>query len=223
MDKLATEVDAKQPELVEFHASEVFSGRSFPWKQYKARDKRIEIIKKTLGILQNAHRETVAFACAVHKRSYEGSDPFMLAFEDLVSRFDMFLNRIFHDKSKGQHKGMIIFDQNDYQEKLQKQALLFRRQGTQWGHLKDIIEVPFFVDSKASRLIQMADHVAYAVFRYYNASDMTYFNQIDNKFDAQDGVIHGLAHKQTQKPNCMCPACITRRLAHSEKIRHNND
>ncbi|MBI9077636.1 MAG: DUF3800 domain-containing protein, partial [Desulfatibacillum sp.] len=186
-------------------------------------EQRIRIILKVLDVLKETYKDTTAFACAVHKNSFTGKDLYMLAFEDLVSRFDMYLNRIFHDKSKGQHKGMIIFDENDYQKKLQKQALVFRQHGTQWRHLRDIIEVPFFVDSRASRLVQLADHVSYAVFRYYNANDMNYFNCITSKFDSQDGVMHGLVHKQTHIQECWCPACLTRRMAHGEKGGHYHD
>jgi hypothetical protein len=31
-----------------------------------------------------------------------------------------------------------------------------------------------------------------------------------SKFDAAEGVVHGLSHKQTVVPNCMCIACATR-------------
>ena len=135
-----------------------------------------------------------------------------IAFEDLCSRFDIYLNRIYHE-TKVSHKGLIVFDKSIYEGSLQKLSMEFRQLGTRWREVRNIREVPFFVDSKASRLIQLADHVAYSVFRRYNAGDLTYFNCIENRFDNYQGIIHGLAHKQSYNPACTCPACLTRKTS----------
>ena len=210
METLASRIDREDPSRVEFHASEIFSGREYPWDQYRVKEDRVNFIKQPLLVLKDAYPNIVAFACAVHKASFPQHDPVKMAFEDLCSRFDMYLNRIFHDDTDNEHKGMIIFDKSAYENILQRMAIDFRKQGTRWGELKDIIEVPLFVDSKASRLIQMADHIAYSVFRRYDANDLTYINIIESKFDMCDGRIHGLVHKQSFNRNCTCPACLTR-------------
>ncbi len=90
---------------------------------------------------------------------------------------------------------MIILDKTTRETSLQKLSREFRKSGTRWGSLKNIADTPFFVDSRASRLIQVADHVAYAVFRRYNAGDAQYMDIIAHRFDEADGVIHGLSHK----------------------------
>jgi hypothetical protein len=209
IDNLASEIEPENPSTIEFHASEVFGGRNAPWNNYRRREERIEVIKKVLCLLANAGNDTVVFASAIHKDSFRGSNLMRMAFEDLCTRFDMYLNRIYHQTNVS-HKGMIIFDKSSYRSELEELALEFRQQGTQWMDLRNIREVPFFVDSKASRLIQLADHIAYAVFRRYNANDITYFNCIENRFDENEGIIHGLSHKQTYNPTCTCPSCITR-------------
>ena len=38
-----------------------------------------------------------------------------------------------------------------------------------------------------------------------------YLDRIAHKFDAEDGIVHGLAHKEIGNPHCMCIACISRR------------
>ena len=210
LDDLATTINASDPSQVEFHASEIFGGRNPPWNQYKKRQERVDILKNTLNTLKAANSDTVVFACAVHKQSYPKLDSMEIAFEDLCSRFDMYLNRIYHE-TKVSHKGLIVFDKSVYESSLQKLTIEFRQLGTRWREVRNIREVPFFVDSKASRLIQLADHVAYSVFRRYNAGDLTYFNCIESRFDNHQGIIHGLAHKQTYNPSCTCPACITRK------------
>lgn len=163
-----------------------------------------------MNTLKGAEKDTVAFACAVHKASYPQGDPMEIAFEDLCSRFDMYLNRMYRE-TKYSHKGLIVFDKNAYESSLQTLQIKFREQGTRWRNVRNIREVPFFVDSRASRLIQLADHVAYSVFRRYNAGDLTYFNCIEDRFDTYQGTIHGLSHKQLNNPGCTCPACLTRK------------
>jgi hypothetical protein len=109
-------------------------------------------------------------------------------------------------------KGLIIIDKTTYEEGLQNLAATIRKSGNRWGvQLRNICEVPMFVDSRAARMVQLADHIAYAVFRRYNTNDLTYFSCIENRFDQEGGVIHGLVHKQTVNRNCTCPACLTRR------------
>ena len=68
-----------------------------------------------------------------------------------------------------------------------------------------------FVDSSASRLIQLADHIAYAVFRRYNAADLNYYNVFENRFLIKAGKMVSLIHFNGQRADCTCPACLTRR------------
>jgi hypothetical protein len=51
---------------------------------------------------------------------------------------------------------------------------------------------PLFLDSKASRLIQLADLLAYTIFRYFEKSDQRFYPIIERRFDAEGGIIHGL-------------------------------
>jgi Protein of unknown function (DUF3800) len=209
LDKLAESVDANNPQGVEFHASEIFSRRSAPWDKMTADESR-GIIKAVLKVAANSYETARTFACAVHKKSYPGSDPMELAFEDLCSRFDLYLTRV--QAAGDRQRGLLILDESAYETSLQKLALNFRRLGTRWGSsIRHLAEAPLFIDSRVSRAVQLADHVAYAVFRRYNAGDTNYFDIIASKFDMADGVIHGLTHKQNVDLNCMCPACMSRR------------
>jgi hypothetical protein len=208
LDELAASIYADDPSAVEFHASEIFSGRTPPWNGMDKGQRR-EVIRKVLGILASAREGVSAFACAVHKASFPGRDPMEIAFEDLCSRFDMQLKRKYNVDQDPQ-RGLIILDKSSYETTLQKLALGFRALGTRWGTLNNIADVPLFVDSRASRIVQLADHVAYAVFRRYEAGDTSYLDIILPKFDSQQGTLHGLAHKRLGN-DCMCPACMSRR------------
>lgn len=152
------------------------------------------------------------FACAVEKASLQpGTDPVELAFEDLCSRFDIYLSRLRQQGDR--QRGLLNLDKSTRETSLQRLSHEFRILGTQWGRaIHNLADVPFFVDSAASRLIQFADHIAYAVFRRYNAGDTQYFDIVAPKFDSADGSIHGLAHKVGATTECLCPACLSRQL-----------
>ena len=132
-----------------------------------------------------------------------------IAFEDLCSRFDRYLHRL--RASGDTQRGLLILDKSAYETTLQQMSVEFRTLGTSWGVIRNLADTPLFVDSRASRVIQLADHVAYAVFRRYQSGDTQYLDRIAAKFDAEDGIVHGLAHKELANPNCMCIACLSRR------------
>jgi hypothetical protein len=161
--------------------------------------------------LQGAYPDVVIFACAIHKPSYPNQDCVLKAYEEISARFNLHLERDFQEDD-GQVRGMIVIDNMSSESGLQNLATSIRRTGNRWGNqLRSIVEVPLFVDSKASRIIQLADHIAYAVFRRYQASDLNYFNCIENRLHQKDGIVHGLIHQQTYNRGCTCPACITKR------------
>ena len=72
-------------------------------------------------------------------------------------------------------------------------------------------EVPLFVDSTTSRLVQLADFVAYWVFRAYERNDSSMLDILLPTFDRSDGVRHGLVHLTEGYRECDCPACRSRR------------
>ena len=209
LDELAASIDPSNPQGIEFHASEIFARRSHPWDRMN-KDEATGIIKAVLRIFASCYESAKAFACAVNKSSFVGNDPVELAFEDLTKRFDMYLDSMRNGGDR--QRGLIILDETAYETTLQKMAINFRYWGTQWGSIRNLADIPLFVDSKASRVIQLADHVAYAVFRRYNAGDTSYFDIIASKFfKSEDGIVHGLVHKQRNISDCMCLACASRR------------
>jgi hypothetical protein len=212
LDKIAQSIDPRNYGDIEFHASEIFSRRTPPWDKLN-REEAQGIIKAVLKVLANASNSTYAFACAIHKQSFLGNDCLNLAFEDLCQRFDIYLSKI--NAEGDRQKGLLILDESSHETTLQGLAYNFRKIGTQWGSIRHLADTPFFVNSKASRIIQLADHVAYSVFRRYNQGDANYFDIIAHKFFQADGVFHGLAHKQKSNPSCVCLACSTRRKVSS--------
>lgn len=60
------------------------------------------------------------------------------------------------------------------------------------GKLRNFAEVPLFLDSKASRLIQLSDIVAYWIYRYYQSHDSRGFELIKPFIHGFQGGTQGL-------------------------------
>lgn len=212
LDELASQIDKEDKFSVEFHACEIFSGRKGYWKNIQEKQKRIEIIKKVLDVATREGLTTIA--CAVEKNHYQSEDVVILAFEDVISRFQTFLSQK-HRETKENTSGMIIFDESAFETDIQKLARTFRSDGTKYRKIPGVQEVPLFVDSKASRAIQLADHIAYSVFRRYNANDLTYFNVIQKQFEMSEMPCppkeYGLFHFNKEHRSCTCTACFLAR------------
>jgi hypothetical protein len=197
---------------IELHATDIYGGRGFPWKQIKSRPEREGMIQSVMKIITDQRSNAVKlFAVAVDKKAISPLDPVHLAFEEICNRFNLFLQRN-HDRTGHNNRGLIVMDETRHERPLQSMARNFRVNGAKWGKFRYLAEVPFFVDSKATRLIQLADMVAWSTFRNYEHKDGRFFNQLLPKFDSDGGVIHGLLHARGTERNerCHCPACLTR-------------
>ncbi len=193
---------------VEFHAQAVTAHAEEPWHSVDTK-KRTAILEELCGIVSSSGHQVVLFGIAVEKAA--NREPVVRAFEEICNRFDMFLKRL-HAQGKTQ-RGLIIFDETRYETRLQTLLSHYRDTGTRFGKVKNFADVPFFADSKSTRLLQLADLVAYAMFRRYERSQTWLFDKLVNKFDTEDGVIHGLVHLTRDHLTCTCPSCLSRRLA----------
>lgn len=212
MDEFAESLGLGSPEEIELHASVIARGGTKPWKGVP-RKARLQIIEDALDIIRKSHWSISLFAIAVQKAHRAPSDPVEYAFEEICNRFNLQLRRIYHraeKKEEGKNRGLVVMDKSSYESALQSLARTFRVQGTRWGGLRNLAEVPLFVDSQASRIIQIADLVAWAVWRRYEHQDTRYFDKIVSRFDSEGGVLHGLVHFTPRNENCHCPACLTR-------------
>ena len=151
---------------------------------------------------------------AVDKQVASPDDPVERAFEEICNRFNLYLTRL-HNRDASWPRGLVVMDKSHYEDILQGLAKRFREQGTRWGDLRNLAEVPLFVDSAASRLIQVADLLAWAVWRRYEQTDSRYFDRIAGRFDSEGGVIHGLFHLKPASEQCQCAACLSRSVRDS--------
>lgn len=204
LDRIAEKVWPNSPETIEFRGVDMISGR----KHWRGIDKivREQTLKDALTIIAVRRGDVRVWGAAIHKGAISPEDPVEYAFEQLCNRFDRMLLRM-HRQGQSQ-RGLIILDKTTYETTLQGLTKEFRLGGHRWGRIVNMAEVPLFVDSKATRMVQFADMIAFSIRRRYERGDATYFDLIKNAFDAEGGVTHGLVHYKPKNENCDCPVCL---------------
>jgi len=195
LNKIAKRFDNGQGNAheIELHASPMHSGKGF-WRS-QPKETRIAALKDALGIARSHFpRDIRPFAAVLNKQEFAGADIIEEAFTQVCSRFDHYLARLYRNTRRPE-RGLILFDKSSTEARIQTLARDFKYSGQQCGRTRNYAEVPVFLDSKASRLIQLADLVAYGIFRHVEFQDSQFFGIIENCFDAEGGVVHGLYHR----------------------------
>jgi hypothetical protein len=195
LNELASKIYPEDKFALEFHANHMLTGKGF-WRSIKDRPQRRRHLAEALASLDGVTGHKALFGVVVEKSAVSPQDALEYAFEQICSRFDQMLDRQNrklkkHEKHKTQ-RGLLVFDKSTKETRLQALTKEFRHNGHTWGKLKNFVDVPFFVDSEATRAIQYADMVAYALWRKYEKDDPEFFSVIETAFDCFGGVRHGL-------------------------------
>ncbi|MCK9486893.1 MAG: DUF3800 domain-containing protein [Dehalococcoidia bacterium] len=198
----------------EIHADHIRQGRG-RWRNVP-KSARLEIIQGLADLLvdfRGTENSAVLFGAALHKASFTRVDPYERAYEDFFARCNGYLARLANEGDR--HRCVAIADKSRLESTLQTLMAGWRATGASTGAaigpMSSYAEVPVFVDSKASRLIQAADFVANSIYRAYATGDATLYDQLLPLFDADDGVVHGMVHLNRGHRTCSCSPCASRR------------
>ncbi|MEN2384865.1 DUF3800 domain-containing protein [Comamonas sp. A7-5] len=188
IDPIATRFNAENPSAVEFHGAVMRAGKEM-WHGIPPAD-RVQAVVDILALLSNPQLKVRVFASVIEKSLLHQDQILSKSFENVSSEFDKYLASMYLKKNP--QRGLVIFDKTSYEEKLQTLSHFFKHQGHTNGKLRNFAEVPLFLDSKASRLIQLADLVAYWIFRYFQSGDDRGFKLIQPYFHSYAGTQCGL-------------------------------
>jgi uncharacterized protein DUF3800 len=205
----------------ELHAAEIKSptstrGRRGPSNWAKIPPPiRSGIMRSAFGALGNSTPQDARFPIALFGAVVDSSygDREQRAYEEVLHRFDEMLTR--QANATGTHqRGIVIHDRRVLERDVQGWVDNWRRVAGRIGRLTHLVDVPMFSDSRASRLIQAADFVAWGLYRQYSESaDERWIRHLWSRFDACDGIMHGLAHVSPAYRACQCRPCASRHAA----------
>lgn len=168
-------------------------------------EKREQLLLDICGLIgKQKFPNFVSFATAVHISALSSErEALEKAVEDLTSRFNIFMKRLYSKDLPG--KGLLIIDQA-HQERYRELIAEYQK-GSRYGRLGNIVDIPYFAGAHDTRLLQLADACAYSVFRNYERHDNKYFDKIFPSFDkvTPRGGPDGLKHFINE--DCSCVAC----------------
>lgn len=193
LNQIALQFDIEQPLNVELHGNPMHKG-SGRWRKVE-KDRRQAAIVEALhaGVFSRMHYGVRLFAAVVDKEKLQSNEsPIDIAFEQVAARFDHLLTRLNQRAGRTQERGLILCDKASNELSIQAVARKFKYEGHQWGRTRNYAEVPVFLDSENSRLIQLADLVAYSIYQHYAHDFKAYFDVIKTCFDSENGRVHGL-------------------------------
>jgi hypothetical protein len=200
--------DVFPDEHLAFHVEHIRSGKK-QWRKIGNREARAAIVDRLCdAVMDSPHRGRKFFAVVVEKTAeMRGEAAVARATEELSRRFDLFLAR-----QPREERGLMIFSEGRFDARARILISGFRTEGTQWGTLRRLADVPYFAPMKETRLLQVADLIAHAVWIQYERGDSTLLRRMASGFDQRRGVLDGLVHYRPglSPQHCDCPACSSR-------------
>lgn len=195
---------------LEFHTCDIHSGS----KRFRrmSEENRLAYLDQAYDVVESApFPALVAFVTAIHITAVtDPTQALRACLEDISVRFNLFLIREF--KAGYPNKGLMIIDKSGRDKQLLELMAGFRRSGTNLGsthgYLGNIVDVPHFADSSCTRMLQLADLVAYSAHRYLNRGDDRYLNKVWSRIDTigPGGAMVGFKHIVGSSHRCSCRA-----------------
>jgi len=126
--------------------------------------------------------------------------------EQLVSRFEQYLQIVSKSTKDNNLFGALIHDNNETVS-IKHTALMrrFHEQGTLWTKIEKIIETPLFVNSELTSIVQIADLCSFSLRRYFENGETNLLKRLLPRIDRKKGKIVGMRH--FTEPSCRCLIC----------------
>lgn len=168
----------------EIHAKELKSG-SGNWAAIPI-NTRLKILGALYRSLVTYKPVTAVFPCALFAAVVDGSyhDRDERAYDLVLNKFDEMLDRLYHQHGQ-RHTGLVVHDRRvvdtplrsragtqaaaqNMERRIQEWTADWQEVASKVGILHNLSHVPLFADSKATRLVQLADLVCWALWRHYS-------------------------------------------------------
>lgn len=147
-------------------------------------------LEDTLRAFANSHISNRLFASIIRTASEGASELFAVAHEQIVGRFDYYLQRM--HRSGDTQRGVIIFSQPELIELAVPGGRHALASGAHRAIIRNLAEAPLLIDPRSSRLAQLSDVVTFALTSAYEDGDQSLAALIANRFDMEAGVVQSL-------------------------------
>lgn len=140
------------------------------------------------------------------------------AFEQIVSRFEQYVEST--DEPGDRRFGLLVHDNNATVARKHTDLMRrFHQRGTLWTRIERLIETPLFVDSRLTRMVQIADLCAYALRRYLENQESDLFGRLFPRAHRIQNRVVGVRHYTGA--SCTCEICRSHRIALQPAPRQN--
>ena len=206
---------------LKFHAVDINNGQG-RFRDISENDRQRMLERVYEQIAGIAYPRAVLFATAIHITAVRNPEQALReTFQDIAQRANTFLTRLY--RSGNPQKGLLIIDRSQSTEgRFRTLVSDFQSYGTEYGYLGNLVDIPYFSQSSDTRLLQLADFCAYAVYRYYERNDDHFLRRILPKFDRRSPGHgpDGLKHIISTADSCKCVACSWRnRTSRTPELR----
>lgn len=220
-----------QVDHYELHAAEMRNAKKpkngsraipSPWS-FIERTRRLAVLDSTYEVLNsyepvNPSLPVALFGVVIDRNFHSEWTVFereRFAYEVLLNKFDVMLKRV-RSQTGLDNRGLVIHDRRVVAERdIQDWTKEWQKAAGSVGQLRNLADVPLFADSRATRLVQAADLVSYALYRHYDLSrqGVDYAERIWNSFDSDGNALHGAVHftPSFAGGTCGCRPCLGRR------------
>ena len=205
LDEIAKRYFPTSSHTIELHSSLLTAQERRLPPPYNSLDfgQRLSLRNEVIQLIANSRASL--FAVAIEKSAID-EPPYERALEEIINRFDLMLGRFY--QAGNQQRGIVVVAESSYRENIQTLAKRIWTEGHRWGDMRNMADVPFFAHAKSTRMLQLADFAVNAVYRRYEQGDARQFDPIAQRFDQEDGQLHGLVHITRNRWACACPACF---------------
>ncbi|AKK25086.1 DUF3800 domain-containing protein [Pandoraea oxalativorans] len=171
LDAIAEPFERRAGRELKLHAAPMKAGKE-GWELFSSSE-RAQAAADVVRVLVNTRPKLNVFAAVVEQsQMLHTVDILPYCYEVLASKFDDYL-ALKYQRERDPQRGLFVLDQKRATEEKAMQSLhhTFKHVGHATGKLRNFAEVPMFVDSTSTRLIQLADSIAYWIFRHYARLD----------------------------------------------------
>lgn len=149
LDELQREFFPGHDDPIEFHAAVIRAAQHEPWARLREGNRHHRFLDQAYEAI--AASQVTLFAVALEREWLTGdASEYGFALESLLKTFDTFLVGL-HKSTREPQRGLVVVAESQYRDRLEELARRVRQEGTQWGRLYNLAEVPLFTPARNTR------------------------------------------------------------------------